>query len=288
MTKRLQFKRYTGNTVATITGADGELIIDKSNNTITVHDGTTLGGHRLATEIYVNQQDNANAVVYSANSISLTGGVYVSGNVTDIQTLSDYVTGNFYYLTDGDSPTAPAWMLDIDFLNVVKFNRIVMNINYTASSGHNILIELYNNQTAVWDAFSSYSGLNGYYQFALETIDYQSYILNGRVRLRLEHSNQGSPSHETKLDYAALEYSKTGGQGTRGAAGARGATGAGVASGGTSGQILIKNSSSNNDTRWANNFVTGPYTDSSAAAANNVAIGSLYYTTDGTVKVRLT
>jgi hypothetical protein len=163
-----------------------------------------------------------------------------------------------------------------------------MNINYTASSGHNILIELYNNQTAVWDAFSSYSGLNGYYQFALETIDYASYILNGKVQLRLEHTSQGSPSHETKLDYAALEYSKTGGQGTRGAAGARGATGAGVASGGTSGQILIKNSSSNNDTRWANNFVTGPYADSSAAAANNVAIGNLYYTTDGTVKVRLT
>lgn len=34
--------------------------------------------------------------------------------------------------------------------------------------------------------------------------------------------------------------------------------------------------------------VTGPYANDTAAASANVAIGKLYYTADGTVKIRLT
>ena len=40
----LQFKRYANTAVANTTGADGELIIDETNHTVTVHDGITTGG----------------------------------------------------------------------------------------------------------------------------------------------------------------------------------------------------------------------------------------------------
>ena len=58
MSRTLQFKRYANTVVANTTGASGELIIDTTNKTITVHDGTTAGGNRIATEIYVAQQSN--------------------------------------------------------------------------------------------------------------------------------------------------------------------------------------------------------------------------------------
>lgn len=55
MPKKLQFKRFPHSTVNNTTGADGELIVDTTTKTLTVHDGVTAGGSRLATELYVSQ-----------------------------------------------------------------------------------------------------------------------------------------------------------------------------------------------------------------------------------------
>ena len=62
MSRTLQFKRYANTVVATTTGASGELIIDNTNNTLTVHDGSTVGGTRLATENWVKA--NEASIVY--------------------------------------------------------------------------------------------------------------------------------------------------------------------------------------------------------------------------------
>ena len=45
MATQLQFRRYTTAELASITGAPGELIVDTDLNTVTIHDGTTVGGH---------------------------------------------------------------------------------------------------------------------------------------------------------------------------------------------------------------------------------------------------
>jgi hypothetical protein len=81
MSRTVQFKRYANTTLANITGASGELIVDSTNHTITVHDGSTPGGTRLATETFVssgiainnnivnsayNQANNANTLAQSA------------------------------------------------------------------------------------------------------------------------------------------------------------------------------------------------------------------------------
>lgn len=67
MSRTLQFKRYANTVIASsITGANGEIIVDDTNYTLTVHDGQTLGGTRIATENYVINYTNAIAIL--ANS----------------------------------------------------------------------------------------------------------------------------------------------------------------------------------------------------------------------------
>jgi hypothetical protein len=49
----LQFRRTTTSGLASITGQAGELVVDTTKKTITVHDGATAGGTPVATESYV-------------------------------------------------------------------------------------------------------------------------------------------------------------------------------------------------------------------------------------------
>ena len=49
MAKQLQLRKGTAAEHSTFTGADGEVTVDTTNKTLRVHDGTTVGGTRLAT-----------------------------------------------------------------------------------------------------------------------------------------------------------------------------------------------------------------------------------------------
>ena len=79
MSRTLQFKRFANTAVANTTGAQGELIIDNTNNTITVHDGVTVGGTRLATENFASSQSGQ-----SVAAIAILQGVNLTQN-TNIQ-----------------------------------------------------------------------------------------------------------------------------------------------------------------------------------------------------------
>ena len=208
----------------------GNLIVNGSNtflgNIANVHIVGGNTGQVLSTDSFGNLSfidlPTTNTISYVAQTISLTNGVYVSGSVTDVQTLND---GNFYSITDG-SNTGPAWIITCTFTGVTSFNRIVSNVDYTLASGHTVYFQLYNYTTTVWDNIGSYSGSSGYSQYALEVLGYTSYISGGTVQARLYHSNTGNVAHATKLDYFALEKSAQGAQGPRGATGATGSTGA--------------------------------------------------------------
>jgi hypothetical protein len=54
MSRTIQFKRRIESEVANTVGANGEIIIDTTNNTLTIHNGVLPGGHRLASESYVD------------------------------------------------------------------------------------------------------------------------------------------------------------------------------------------------------------------------------------------
>ena len=269
------------------TAFNSNLTFDQTNSTLSTQNIIISGNTSLGavdnisitggTDGYVLTTDGAgnlswlqatqNTVIYIVQSLSLANGVYVSGSLSDIQTFAD---SNYYTLTDGTG-TGPAWVFTTGFTDVVSFNRVVLNINYTAASGHTIYVQLYNNSTAVWDTIGTYTGLGSFYAFALQVVDGTPYISSGAVQLRLWHSNAGNALHTTNIDYVALEMSTQGPQGpkgTTGTTGATGATGAGVASGGTSGQILIKNSATNYDTSWVNNLAYDVANTANLNAAN--------------------
>jgi hypothetical protein len=269
------------------TAFNSNLTFDQTNSTLSTQNiiisgNTSLGavenisitggtdGYVLTTDGSGNLswlQATQNTVIYIVQSLSLANGVYVSGSLSDIQTFAD---SNYYTLTDGTG-TGPAWVFTTGFTDVVSFNRVVLNINYTASSGHTIYVQLYNNVSAVWDTIGTYTGLGSFYAFALQVISDTNYISSGAVQLRLWHSNAGNALHTTNIDYVALEMSTQGPQGpkgTTGTTGSTGATGAGVASGGTSGQILIKNSATDYDTSWVNNLAYDAANTANLNAAN--------------------
>lgn len=219
---------------------DGALYYKNSDNTVQV----------------LNPSASA-PVTYTADSISLTNGVYVSGSVTDIQTYND---GNFYQITDGTLSPGPAWIITVTFTGVTSFNRVVANLDYTQNSGHIIYFQVYNNSTLTWDNLGSFSGAAGYTQYALAVLEDTAYISSGTVQARLYHSSQGNAAHTTKLEYFALEQTTVGSQGPRGPAGTAGAAGAGLATGGSTGQYLRKSSTTDYDTAW-NNITISEITD---------------------------
>lgn len=153
-------------------------------------------------------------------------GSYNFGTVLDIRTFNDYNTGtNSGFYSINDAATTPGYIAYVGFTGIAEFNRVVLNLNYTSVSGHTINIDLYNYVSTAWDTFAVYSGLPGWYQFALGLIDSAPYISSGAVTLRLNHISGGSIGHRTWIDYIALEKSKQGGQGPRGATGVTGPTG---------------------------------------------------------------
>jgi hypothetical protein len=81
MPRTLQFKRYNTASLSSIRGANGEIIIDTTTKTVTVHDGVTFGGSRLATESYANTISKFTRVV---NAGSTSGTLTPNADTTDV------------------------------------------------------------------------------------------------------------------------------------------------------------------------------------------------------------
>ena len=99
----LQFKRYSTVTLGTITGANGELIVDSTKDTITVHDGATVGGFPLATEIFVTSA--ASSVITTVTGLLLS--YTTNANLTS--TLSSYALKTY---ADSAASTVSSYLVN--------------------------------------------------------------------------------------------------------------------------------------------------------------------------------
>ena len=86
MPTTLQLRRYNTATIASTTGADGEVLVDSTKKTLVVQDGSTAGGTPLATETFVTSTFNSFSTTYS----SLLAGYATNANLTS--TLTAYPT----------------------------------------------------------------------------------------------------------------------------------------------------------------------------------------------------
>lgn len=100
---QLQFRRGTAAQMATFTGAQGEVVVDTSNNRVVVHDGATAGGWPAARIAEVSPQSGRLSVVsatqikfapFNGGSIKIAGLLYAipSAGITAANA-SVYVSG---------------------------------------------------------------------------------------------------------------------------------------------------------------------------------------------------
>ena len=81
MAKQVQFRRGTTSQHSTFTGAAGEITVDTDKNTAVVHDGSTAGGHPLATSL-ADLGVTASAADLNTTDVTTLGTVEASKVVT--------------------------------------------------------------------------------------------------------------------------------------------------------------------------------------------------------------
>ena len=171
MAKTLQLKRYDTSTLSSTTGAEGELIVDTTLDTVTVHDGSTAGGTRLATESYVTSQgyitdisgkqdtliSGSNIKTINGSSILGSGDITIAGggggstgdftfsantitlpfNETGVINTSGNVIANVtstFSLSHGDWSGTPIFVQTISPYSASQPHLVIDNINLVSSS----------------------------------------------------------------------------------------------------------------------------------------------------------
>lgn len=74
MSRTLQFRRLGTATLANTTGANGELIINSTNKTLTIHDGTTPGGFAITANTSTNVDQFARNTANNATASAQAAG----------------------------------------------------------------------------------------------------------------------------------------------------------------------------------------------------------------------
>ena len=113
MSRTLQFRRYNSATIANTTGANGELIINTTNKTITVHDGVTPGGFATLNSVTDNNIDQyaRNTANTATSNIIILQGVNTTQN-TNITTATNLAQAAFNAANSATSGTIDQYARD--------------------------------------------------------------------------------------------------------------------------------------------------------------------------------
>jgi hypothetical protein len=103
--KQLQLRKGTATEHNTFTGADGEVTVDTTNKTLRVHDGSTVGGTRLATLtgglVPTTQLPDA--------TTSVKGAVILNNTLTSTSTTQALTAAQGKVLGDRDFGIGQTW-----------------------------------------------------------------------------------------------------------------------------------------------------------------------------------
>ena len=162
MAKTLQFRRYNTSDLQLLVPAQGELIVDTTQNTVSVGDGTTLGGWYLTTQQQFNNlgttpfliANTSEAVSNTTGALRVSGGAGISSNVYVGKSL--FVTSQF---SIGANPNLGIAYMYVQPTNNVaaEMVRIAGTINYAGSALYGLRVSSVMNGTTA--ATSSATGL---------------------------------------------------------------------------------------------------------------------------------
>ena len=128
MAVQLQLRSGTTTEHNTFTGANGEVTVDTTNKTLRVHDGSTVGGTRLATLagglVPVSQLPDA--------TTSVKGAVILNNTLTSTSTTQALTAAQGKALSDT--------MFGVGQMTVDKTTARNANITYTNTTGRPIFV----------------------------------------------------------------------------------------------------------------------------------------------------
>jgi hypothetical protein len=159
MSRTLQFRRLGTATLANTTGANGELIINSTNKTLTVHDGVLPGGYALlnqATDFDIDQYARNTANTATSN-ITILQGVNTTQN-TNITTSTNLAQAAFNAANSASSGTIDQFArnsanTNSNNITIIQGVNTTQNTNITTAT--NLAQSAYNNSNT---RFSSSGG----------------------------------------------------------------------------------------------------------------------------------
>lgn len=137
MTTQIKRRRGTTTEHSTFTGAEGEITIDTTKDTVVVHDGSTAGGHPLATE-------SSLAGKVDSSGDTMTGdltvpNIIVSGNVDGRDVSADGTKLDGIEagadVTDTANVTAAGALMDSEVTNLAQVKAFDSSDYATAAQG---------------------------------------------------------------------------------------------------------------------------------------------------------
>ncbi len=131
MATQLQIRRGTSSQVAAFTGAEGEIVVNTTNDSIVVSDGSTAGGFEMARADLNNVSDTSLNAALTGNTVSAltvtsltSSGINVTGTVTaDGATLA---LGSVINFSDRGNLTHNASTYDMTFNTNSFANALVI------------------------------------------------------------------------------------------------------------------------------------------------------------------
>jgi hypothetical protein len=134
MAKTLQFRRYTTANLASIVPASGELIVDTTQNTATIGDGTTYAGWYLTTQA----QNNANVAIQNGiNATQNTGITTASANtiyLSGVQTTQNANIAAAFTLANTRASLSGYTANSILFANATGYLSNTSNLQFISSN----------------------------------------------------------------------------------------------------------------------------------------------------------
>jgi hypothetical protein len=156
MATRLQFRKFSTTSIATLVGANGELYVDTTKKTIVVQDGATTGGSTLATESWVSS-----ALGTVSFNTSVLNGYALSSALTSYTTNANLTSTLANYTTNANLTST---------LAAYTFNTSVLT-SYTTNA----------NLTSTLAGYALSSSLSSYTTNANLTSTLASYTTNANL-----------------------------------------------------------------------------------------------------------